>query len=135
MQPPLEQTEYHVDVKVTTPDSAQGEIYFIMVDPERILLNGKPGNKIIVTMKGGEDSKALFLSRDDMRFSTTRGQQRFPDIVFDGTVENGRLIATVDGSETDETIYVYTLTAHIIGRDITIRVDPEADNPPPPVPP
>jgi len=128
---PIGPDEYLVDVKVTNLGTAGSNSYYLKVDPERVLLDGKSGNKIIITMKGGEDSVAVFLSKDDIEFKTAKGKERFSRIEFEN-VENGRIIATAEGEEENETIYTYFINAHIIDSETVIRVDPEADNPPPP---
>jgi len=135
MLTPIGPTDYNVFIKVIHPPD-QPEVYYVIVEPERILLDGKTeGNTIIWTMQGdspNEPSLATFQATTDIEFKTAEGRARFTDFTFSSTVENGQITAKVVGPEVNETIFVYYINTHITGTEFVIRVDPEVDNPPPP---
>ena len=125
-------SEYNVQVTVENP---QPNMYYIKVNPERVLLDGRERNTIRWTMLG--ESIASFTAKTDVEFITNEGKGRFPfdDMTFTtpaGT--RGVITATNVGPEVNETIYTYFLNAHVmVGEaEVVIRIDPETDNPPPP---
>jgi hypothetical protein len=137
MLTPVGPTEYNVYVKVIHPTGLP-DVYYVILDPERVLLDGKAdGNTIIWTMKAStpeEPSLATFQATTDIEFETAEGQARFTDFTFNSAIENGQITAKVAGPEINETIFTYYINAHLTGTSFVIRVDPEVDNPPPPRP-
>ena len=124
--------KFDVFVSVTKPDP-DGNTYLIAVEPEQIFLDGRGDSAIVLTMR--PDSMAQFTSSADMQFQTERGRERFADMSFeepDPPVHRGRITAKVSGLESDRTVYTYFIDSHLLEHDIVVRVDPEADNPPPP---
>jgi hypothetical protein len=126
-------SEYKVFVKVVNPEG-QPNVFYMILDPERVLLDGSEGNKIIWTMKSGAESLATFAATSDIEFMTEEGRARFDQWTFDPSIENGQITAMTKGTEKNETIFTYFVNSHLIGSDFVIRVDPEVDNPPPPRP-
>jgi hypothetical protein len=114
---------YDVDISVTEPDTG---VYYVSVNPEHLPLNGNPENTI--TWKLHSNIGATFKSETDVMFQTPRGKTRF-HITKDAD-STDTIVGHVTGPEEDQTIYTYYFTVHI--GDVSVRVDPEVDNPPPP---
>jgi hypothetical protein len=135
--------DYTVNVVVTSLDGNSeiaGEVprLYIKVQPEVLRLNGQNGNKITWSLSGdvnaGGVTGPFFRLPGDVQFMTDRGTARFSNVVVDPHVGRAKAITTtVDGEETDQTIYTYLLTVRfMVGeQEIAISIDPEVDNPPP----
>jgi hypothetical protein len=125
--------KFDVYVSVTKPEPSNLNTYLIAVEPEQIFLDGREDSAIVLTMR--PDSMAQFTSTADMHFQTEGGRARFPDMTFeppDLPLHRGRITAKTSGPEMDRTVYTYFVDSHLLEHDIIVRVDPEADNPPPP---
>jgi hypothetical protein len=114
---------YDVDITVTEPETG---VFYVSVNPEHLPLNGTPANTITWKLRGNIGAK--FHSESDVQFPSARGQERFQIKMPPNQTE--RIVGTVIGPEEDQTIYTYYFTVHI--GDVSVRVDPEVDNPPPP---
>jgi hypothetical protein len=118
---------FNVDVNVfEETEPAGASVLHINVNPESVPLDGQQDSTIVWTIR--TPGTAAFHDQDDIKFITQSGQSRF-------TVEHRSSIemrATVVGLESDQTIYTYWLTVHLVNSNLIIRVDPEVDNPPPP---
>ena len=120
-------------VKVTVftiTDPHDAVAFHINVNPERVPLDGKLDNVIQWTIEG-----ATFKDVSDIEFMSTEGKNRFQVNLDSSTQITAALLG---GRIDDEVIYGYLLRVHIamqtpLGEvDVTIRLDPEIDNPPPP---
>jgi hypothetical protein len=114
-------------VNVTVREEPAISRVFLSVDPERVLLNGEIGNKIV--WKVTDPAVARFESAEDVVFSSVDGKARFP-VVFNPS--DGTITGIVTGDpERNETIYAYKITVHFPKYGVAIQMDPEVDNPPP----
>jgi hypothetical protein len=120
-------------VKVTVlaiSDPHDSVAFHINVNPERVPLDGNLQNTIQWTIAG-----ATFKDVSDIEFMSNAGKERFQVTLDSPTQITARLS---DAIIEDEIIYGYLLRVHIamqtpLGEvDVTIRLDPEVDNPPPP---
>ena len=120
-------------VKVTVytiKDPHDSLAFHINVNPERVPLDGNLENTIQWTIEGG-----TFKDVTDVDFMSDTGKDRFQVALDSPTQITARLS---DARIDDEVIYGYLLRVHIAMQtpqgevDVTIRLDPEVDNPPPP---
>lgn len=125
-------------VNVTKPKDKDKDkdkpTYLISVDPEQVFLDGDDSSAIVITMR--PESLGELKSKDDLQFATPQGEARFPcgQRIYDEPKEGehrGRITALVNGYEENRTVYTYYIDSHL-PEGIIVRVDPEADNPPPP---
>lgn len=117
--------QFNVDVNVIEPEGEPGVLH-ININPESVPLDGRSDSQIVWTIKSPET--ATFRQADDIQFITTGGQNRFV-VSYDSP---SQISATINGVESDQTIYTYYITVHLTKIQAAIRVDPEVDNPPPP---
>ena len=117
------------NVKITVyviSDPVDPFAFHININPERVLLDGEKTNSIQWDLTG-----ATFQSQSDIEFATDLGKARFAV----SRVSETQMVATLtDLEQADEIIFAYLLRVHLNvgGTPVTIRLDPEIDNPPPP---
>ncbi|HEU4888953.1 MAG TPA: hypothetical protein VFV49_13790 [Thermoanaerobaculia bacterium] len=118
---------FTVDVSVVEPADEPG-VWHININPESVPLDGRVESTITWNIKTTDT--ATFLTREDVRFQTTNGRNRFTTTLDSAS----QITATINGAEEDQTIYTYLITVHLkkFDNQVAVRVDPEVDNPPPP---
>lgn len=120
-------TTFNVDIHVF--ELIEAGVLHLNVNPETVPLNGREGDTILWTIKTPDT--ATFKDQPtnpDIQFMSVSGKEHF-SIQF---ISSTQILATIAGTNENQTIYTYYLTVHLRNPEVAIRIDPEVDNPPPP---